>query len=488
VHQQGWEPPGTGGRSVPEEFLVRVGLVLVLGYLAVVACRQAVTDWHYELAGLADPFLGRPAPWWSIGLGAIASVLVAIAWLSVRAVAARLSGPNASGSAAGASRDDIRGKRPWGRPIRWWWILAAAWGAYAVGGVATVLAGGPVDHPATMRFTIGAPVSTTFNVPATCRSAPGKPLVVAEVIPDAAGLPILGVRNAATGDPDTRTDAAGHPIGVTLELTSDRGEGGAFVVPGLPARVPMYRLDMGIDGPLAGPETTFMRAYFYLAQEVDDRGSAGTLRAAATRTRLQFQVVNDLIPDDPWPQTYDLGISWTCDLDGTKTTPGTVSAPSPRPSPNPVATPRPSPSISHVEPDGVPIQLRLVTSSDQATVTIDGATVVRSSDLGVEGDATATADGGRFRLAQPGSRAAEGRTVGATFGVVLAGLDAGSSFDIAIDQGTLGMTAATLSNDLGTEPVPVFVRLVALRPGEPPVRDIWSAMWFVQPVAATEPQ
>jgi hypothetical protein len=460
----------------------------VLGYLAVVACRQAVTDWHYELAGLADPFLGRPAPWWSIGLGAIASVVVAIAWLTIRAVAARMSGPSAPGSAAGTRPDDTRGKQPWGLPIRWWWILAAAWGAYAVGGVATVLAGGPVDHPATMRFTIGAPVSTTFDVPATCRSAPGKPLVVAEVIPSGAGLPIVGLRNAATGERDTRTDAVGHPIGVALRLTSDRGEGATFVVPGLPARVPMYGLGMGIDGPLAGPETSFMQAYFYLAEEVDDRGSAGTLRAAATRTRLQFQVVDDLIPGDPWPETYDLGISWTCDLEETKTTAGAVPTPSSLPPSFPVTTPGPSPSISHVEPDGVPVQLRLVTSSDQATVTIDGARVVRSSQLEVEGDATATADGGRFRLTQPGSRAAEGRTVGVTYAIVLAGLDAGSSFRVTTDQGDLGTTAVTLSNDLGAEPVPVFVRLVSLRPGEPPVQDTWPATWFVRPVAATGPQ
>ena len=480
MQHQGWKPPETGGRSVAQEtsFLVRVGLVLVLGYVALAAYRQAITDWHYELAGLADPFLGRPAPGWTVGLGAIASILLAMAWLAVRAVARRIDArPGEPGSKSG----DLPGTQPWGRPIRWWWILAAAWGAYAVGGVATVLAGGPVDHPATMRFTIGAPTSTTFDVPATCRSAPGKPLIVAEVIPDAAGLPIVGLRNAATGERDTRVDAVGHPIGVTLELTGDRGEGGAFVVPGLPARVPMYGLSMGIDGPLAGPETTFMRAYYYRAEEVDDRGSAGTLRAAAARTRLQFQVVDDLIPDDPWPETYDLGIAWTCDLEGTKTKSGAPTRSSLPPS-LPVTTQRPSPTIAHFDPDGVPVQLRIVTSSDGATVTVDGATVVRSSLLRVEGDATATADGGRFRLTQPASPAAEGRTVGATFAVVLAGLEAGSSLGVTTDQGAHGMTAVTLSNDLGTEPVPVFVRLVSRRPGEPAVRDIWPAMWFVQPV------
>jgi hypothetical protein len=270
---------------------------------------------------------------------------------------------------------------------------------------------------------------------------------------------------------------------------SARGEGGAFVVPGLPARVAMYQLDMGIDGPVAGAEMTFMRAYYYLAEEADDRGSTGTLRAAATRTRLQFQVVNDLIPDDPWPETYDLGISWTCDLDATRTTPGIVPTSSSHPSSLPVTTPQPSPSISHVEPDGVPIQLRLVTSSDQATVTINGATVARSSLLRVEGDATATADGGRFRLTQPGSRAAEGRTVGATIAVVVAGLDVGSSLGITTDQSGNGTTAVTLSNDLGTEPVPVFVRLVSPRPFEPHrFQDAWPATWFVRPVAATDPR
>jgi hypothetical protein len=47
------------------------------------------------------------------------------------------------------------------------------------------------------------------------------------------------------------------------------------------------------------------------------------------------------------------------------------------------------------------------------------------------------------------------------------------------------MTAITLFNDLGTEPVPMFVTLSSRRSGGGSVRETWPARWFAEPVIAS---
>ena len=134
----------------------RVGSVLVgflttvvLAILAISWSRYAVTDWQYVLAGLADPFLGRSAPWLTVGIGAVLSLvysLIAATFRAVtRAVARRAAGRGTSATDVPATgRPAAGGGHP--RP-RWWWPLAAAWGGYLAGSVLTLAAGGPIDHP-----------------------------------------------------------------------------------------------------------------------------------------------------------------------------------------------------------------------------------------------------------------------------------------------------------------------------------------------------
>lgn len=90
-----------------------VGTALVLW-----AFPGAIEDWQFQIAGLADPFLGRPAPGVTVLLGSIASIVV----LGIALVRGR------------------NGRRAATRS--WWTVpLLAGWVAYG-SGAALTLAGG----------------------------------------------------------------------------------------------------------------------------------------------------------------------------------------------------------------------------------------------------------------------------------------------------------------------------------------------------------
>jgi hypothetical protein len=221
-----------------------------------------------------------------------------------------------------------------------------------------------------------------------------------------------------------------------------------------------------------GPPIEFIDAYLYVVSDatVTDRG--GSIIATATRAYAGAFVVNDLIPDDPWVETYKLAITWTCDL-STKV-PATIPAAAPRsPTPGPPSTPQPpswsSPTSTALPAGAVPVELWIVTGSEDASVRIEGASVASVGPPGIQGRATATYSGDTLRVAQPASDAAAGRVVGARFPVTLTGLTAGTPLRLTVASGPTGKVAVTVYNVLGGEPVPVFVNLgtSAERPGWP---------------------
>lgn len=448
--------------SLEDDDLIRSSAILTLAAVAGVFCYgQAATDWAYQLAGLADPFLGRPAPGWTVALLAVASAVLVMVWLGARSLVR-------SPSAGSVERPAPRRRSI----VRWWWILLAAWGGYALGAAATVAAGGPVDHPGSMRLTFGSPVDGTADVAVTCRSAPGKPTVITQVIPDVGTVPRIDLRNPSTGE------RRQWPAGTGVSLQANGPSTQPLTIPGVPDRAPMYSIGMGVDGPLYGPTIPFLAAYFYNVTNVDDRGASGTLEAVAQRAHIGMNIVNDLVPDDPWPESYGLGMTWTCDLATTMPWSAPPAAP-------PVEHTRgPIPSPLRDEPDGVPVEITIATTSEWLSVKLGGSRIVGSelTSLGGTG-ASATRDGQVLTLQRSAGGSGSGATVAATFDVVLADLTAGSTLDASLRQGSEGVGAVTLSNALGPVPLPVVVLSSQPQPvmSAPPAPV--SAEWLVRPFA-----
>jgi hypothetical protein len=73
----------------PAEVALAVVLALAGAGIAVVSYGRAAEDWRYQLAGLADPFLGRPAPGLSIVVGIILSTILVAVVLASGAVTRR---------------------------------------------------------------------------------------------------------------------------------------------------------------------------------------------------------------------------------------------------------------------------------------------------------------------------------------------------------------------------------------------------------------
>jgi hypothetical protein len=164
---------------------VDVVIVVACLVIAYVAFGQATTDFRYQVSGLADPFLGRPTPVVTIVIGLVLTA-VAVGLLFGVPSYRRLSRP-ASDAAAG------------GVPLRWGWLLVAGWVAYAVG-AGTVLGGsGSPTLGGTVHAEFGTPLDSNTDVPVACRLVAGEPQVVAIVTPAAQGLPVLDLRNPATG-------------------------------------------------------------------------------------------------------------------------------------------------------------------------------------------------------------------------------------------------------------------------------------------------
>jgi hypothetical protein len=288
--------------------LVGSWLLVLLVSLPVVLTTfgQGRKDWQYQLAGLADPFLGRPAPGLTIMLGASATVLLVVgAWI-VGAVGRRIDPHPVEHAAPPRFR------------ARWWFVLVAAWAAYGFGIASVAAAGASVDLAGTMRMAFGRPIGATIEVPATCRTAVGAPDVVAEVQPNAEGLHQVILRNVATGERNRFPE----PTGVTVALVGDRSAATAYPLPNLPDRpLPYIEMTLGDGRKETEPAIGFLAAYDYLVSDVEANGLSGIVHVEGTRFPEPFgggtgpgsiRWVNLEIPNDPWPTTLPIRIEWIC--------------------------------------------------------------------------------------------------------------------------------------------------------------------------------
>ena len=276
----------------------RVIAVLVGAVVVLWAFPRAIEDWQFQLAGMADPFLGRPAPGVTVVLGVVASVVV----LGVVVALGRS-----------------------GRPAinRTWLILPliAGWVAYGSGAALTLAGGGQESRPGTLQYELGAPVTHAATVPAVCRTPVGKPTALAEVrptmgsaTPAVAGLPMLQLRDRATG-------AVGRSGPSVVPVASGVGDGNViapFEVPGLPDRPrPYLEAREGHGAIRSEPPIGFLAAYDYAVTSLEDHGLSGVASIVATRWEDPYdggglRWVNLRIPDDPWPDTFELTIDWSC--------------------------------------------------------------------------------------------------------------------------------------------------------------------------------
>ncbi len=267
--------------------LVLVAALVLLSPLALWAGAIGVIDFRYQLAGLADPFLGRPAPGVSIIVGAILSL--AFAGL---AVGLQRLWRSSGGEGPGLGR---------------WWLLVpvVAWTGYFGGAASVVAAGGPTAYAGTLTLDFGQPVASSVEATVSCRSVVGQPLSIAEL--RTSGVDI-SLRNLATGDEkwlpavnwDYRPDS-------TVSLVPPPARG----------RLPILQqmLD-GRGGILIEEQRGFYGAYMAVVQGHTDSGLKGSLALHLSREEFPddkwVRYLNVTVPDDPWPAEVDVTASWKC--------------------------------------------------------------------------------------------------------------------------------------------------------------------------------
>jgi hypothetical protein len=279
----------------PVDVVIGVACLLI----AYVAFGQAITDYRYQVAGLADPFLGRPAPAVTIVIGLLLTAGGVGLLFGVPAYHRRLSGPAPLEAAGGA-------------PLRWGWLLVAGWVAYAIG-AGTVLGGsGSPTLGGTVHAEFGTPLDSTADVPVACRLVAGEPQVVAIITPEAQGMPVLDLRSPATGA--ALTWAGPVPAIATLPYASRP----PFEPPNVPEREAPYRQFPVYGGTVTEePPIGFLEAYEYRVLELAESGLSGTARLEGTRFKDPYgggdlKWMNLEVPNDPWPPTIDLTMAWAC--------------------------------------------------------------------------------------------------------------------------------------------------------------------------------
>ncbi len=475
------------------------GVAILLAWIAVNTFQKGAWDVAYQLADLKEDPLYLRGPGWTVTGGIIVSVVYAVIALVARAVwrrsrarptststaaAAAVPAPVAPVAHAGPRAARAVARIAAVRP-RWWWVLVAGWGSYLLGGAVSYVAGAPVDHPGTMTLTFGAPLAppgTDVTVPATCRSIPGHPGTIAVVSADGTGFRVI-LRDRQTGLPWKWSG----PTGVRVDLYGER-DGRTLVIPGLPDRPPLASFllwsDLGSDAILIDRPTPILDAYGYDSTSATFTDTGGSVRATAGRGRNLLETINDLIPDDPWPDTYALGIDWTCDLGATRPvtaepTPIRERWPTKPPGAVP-GTPRPASAVT-------PIDLQIDTSSAAAAVTVTGVTIVSVEGPTMRGSGRYTYKDGTFRVIQTPDAFAAGDVLEATFHLTIRDVPAGSKVGLTIARGETGLVAVTIYNALGPEPVPVFTYtgISADRPGWP---IVIPEKWLTQPVVLLQRQ
>jgi hypothetical protein len=271
-----------------------------LVYVAVLAFGQAQVDWRFKVAGLADPLLGHPAPEMTVIIGLALTVTIGLAALATGLVRWTMK----------AATDRA------GRVLGWSWLLllVAGWGGYATGAATIVAAGGPVYDHASMHWEFGAPLNSAADVSGTCRTVVGQSETVAEVHPGVLGLPVIYLRDVVSGTPEPLVgaapwmDAGAFPEGTAV-----------FEPANVPERPKPYLVVAGAPG----QPTSFVRAYNYRATKVEDSHLSGTAHLTGTRFKDPYggsdslYWVNLTIANDPWPATYELTVSWTCQATST---------------------------------------------------------------------------------------------------------------------------------------------------------------------------
>jgi hypothetical protein len=265
-----------------------------LVYVAVWAFGQAQLDWRHKVAGLGDPFLGRPAPEMSVIIGLALTAILGAAALATGLVRWTMT-----------AATDLAG-----RVLGWSWLLLliAGWGGYVMGGATVVAAGGPTGYRANMHWEFGAPLNSASDVAGTCRSVVGQPETVAEVHPTLLGLPGISLRDVVSGKPVPLvgsapwTDAGIYPEGSAV-----------FEPSNVPERPRPYLVGAGAPS----QPISFVRAYNYQVTKINDSHLSGTAYLTGTRFNDPYgggslHWVDLTIPSDPWPPTYELTVSWTC--------------------------------------------------------------------------------------------------------------------------------------------------------------------------------
>jgi len=279
--------------------LVACAQSLVLVGIAAWAYDRGAEDWRRQLSGvMEDPLFLRGVPGLTMIVLIVFSALVGVLSLISGAVVRRIRpSPTRTGDGLG-----------W----HWWWLLVAAWGGYVVGGAVVIVGGGPVDHRGSMHVKFGAPLGSVADVPATCRSVVGEPFRLAQVIPAVDGLVELALRNVATG----RVCAGIPTLPVRAFVTDDRVPGNDFQSPNVPVRPLPYASGRDLNGPIPQPPISFVRAYDYVqATRLTESGLSGAAQLTGVRFKDLIRTWTNLtIPDDPWPDTYELTISWTCEM------------------------------------------------------------------------------------------------------------------------------------------------------------------------------
>jgi len=271
--------------------LLTAGLVAIGAW----AFGRGTDDWRYEIAGLGNPFLGRPSVGSGILVNVVLTAVVAGIAILVRAASRRHSPTSALT----------------GRAARWPWLLlvVAGWGGYVAGGAVVIARGGPTVTGGTMHIDFGPPIDSSADVPISCRSVVGDPGRVGEIDPTTDGLFRFVLRDITTGGLRTPADAF---------LTDDGIPGNEFEPGGVRERVAPHMLVSQADGSRTEARSiTFMQAYDHHVTRSVESGRSGIVELSATRWHDTsdgpgYRWVDLEIPNDPWPASYTLSIAWTC--------------------------------------------------------------------------------------------------------------------------------------------------------------------------------
>lgn len=258
---------------------------------------KGAADYRYALADLKeDPlYLRGPGP--SIVIGVVASVVLLFVGIVIPAI--HRDNQRAAGGRV------VTPTSPVIAALGWVLVVAGGWGGYALGAVATVAAGGPAEHPGTMRLEIGAPLFASAEAAARCRTPPGQPRVVAILTSEAAGLRVQ-LLDPVTGAPQ-RYPA---PTGVWVSSFTPSSAGGAI-------GWTSTRNGTVFERPPAGSLDTYL--YNVTSADVGER--SGRLVVSAERSQVYSGGVNEVIPGGGAPGTLTLALSWTCDIAATQPVP-----------------------------------------------------------------------------------------------------------------------------------------------------------------------